>query len=177
MIGLASSGVHSNGFSLVRRIVEEGERAGRFGFRDQIDELDTSVAGALLTPTRIYVKPVLHAMRDFELKGVVHVTGGGFPGNVPRVLPKGVRARIDPSSWPTPPIFNFIQREAALTNEEMLRVFNCGVGMILIVPREQSSDLIDRLGALGERAYPIGIVEAKQPDDDPILFGPFKHAE
>ena len=96
---------------------------------------------------------------------------------MPRVLPKGVRARIDPSSWPTPPIFNFIQREAALTDEEMLRVFNCGVGMVLIVPREQCGDLIDRLTALGERAYPIGTIEVKQPDDDPILFGPFQHSE
>jgi len=177
LIGLASSGLHSNGYSLVRRIVEEGERAGHFGFREQIEELDTSVAGALLTPTRIYVKPVLHAMRDFDLKGVVHVTGGGFPGNVPRVLPKGVRARIDPAAWPTPPVFDFIQRQADLPDEEMLRVFNCGVGMILVVPPEQCTDVIHRFEALGERAYPIGEIEVKQPDDDPILFGPITHAE
>ena len=177
LVGLASSGFHSNGYSLVRRIVEEGERAGRFGFREQIDELDTSVAGALLTPTRLYVKPVLHVMRDFELKGVVHVTGGGFPGNVPRVLPKGVRARIDPTTWPTPPVFDFIQRQAELPDEEMLRVFNCGIGMILVVPPEQTREVIDRLEALGERAYAIGTVEAKQPDDEPILIGPVAPAD
>ena len=177
LVGLASSGFHSNGYSLVRRIVEDGERAGRFGFREQIDELDTSVAGALLTPTRLYVKPVLHVMRDFELKGVVHVTGGGFPGNIPRVLPKGVRARIDPTTWPTPPIFDFIQREGELPDDEMLRVFNCGIGMILIVPREQAGDVIDRLEALGERAYLIGAIEAKQPDDEPILVGPVAPAD
>ena len=177
LVGLASSGFHSNGYSLLRRIVEDGEAAGHFGFRDRIEELDTSLAGALLAPTRIYVKPVLHVNRDFDLKGVVHVTGGGFPGNVPRVLPKGVRARIDPTAWPTPPVFDFIQRHAELSDDEMLRVFNCGIGMILIVPREQCTDVIDRLEAIGERAYPIGGIEAKQPNDDPILLGPFAPME
>lgn len=177
LVGLASSGFHSNGYSLLRRIVETGERAGRFGFREHIEELDTSLSGALLAPTRIYVKSVLHVMRDFSLKGVVHVTGGGFQGNVPRVLPKGVRARIDPATWPTPPVFDFIQRQGEIPDDEMLRVFNCGIGMILVVPREQCTDVIERLAALSERAYHIGEIEVKQPADDPICFGPFAGAE
>ena len=172
LIGLASSGCHSNGYSLVRNIVEEGERAGRFELRGEIEELNTSLASALLAPTRIYVKPVLHVMRDFTVKGIVHVTGGGFPGNVPRVLPKGVRARIDPTSWPRPGIFDFLQRHAELPEDEMLRVFNCGIGMILVVPREQVGDVIHRLEALGERGYQIGEIEGKAPEEPALELGP-----
>jgi phosphoribosylformylglycinamidine cyclo-ligase len=172
ILGLASSGCHSNGYSLVRRIVDEGVSAGELDLRAEVDELNTSLAGALLAPTRIYVKPVLHVMREFTLKGVVHVTGGGFPGNVPRVLPKGVRARIDPTRWPRPPIFGLLQRRGALSDDEMLRVFNCGIGMILVVPREEAEDVTDRLTAMGERAYRIGEIEVKQPDDPALRLGP-----
>jgi phosphoribosylformylglycinamidine cyclo-ligase len=172
VLGMASSGCHSNGYSLARRIVEEGERAGRFELRGEVEGLNTSLAAALLAPTRIYVKPVLNVMRDFALKGIVHVTGGGFPGNVPRVLPKGVRACIDPLAWPRPPIFGFLQREAEISDDEMLRVFNCGIGMILIVPREQAGDVIDRLQALGERAYRIGDIEVKGPDEPALRLEP-----
>ncbi len=98
LLGLASNGLHSNGFSLVRSIVDQGVAAGKFDLLDAPPELNTSLASALLTPTRIYVKPVLNLLRDFTLKGIVHITGGGFVGNIPRILPKGVRARIDPSS-------------------------------------------------------------------------------
>ena len=172
ILGLASSGCHSNGYSLVRSIVDAGVHAGELELRAEVEELNTSLASALLTPTRIYVKPVLNVMRDFALKGVVHVTGGGFAGNVPRVLPKGVRARIDPSSWRRPPIFAFLQQRGKLSEDEMLRVFNCGIGMILIVAREQAEDVIDRIQALGERATRIGEIEAKTPDEPAILFEP-----
>ena len=172
LLGLASSGLHSNGYSLVRRIVDEGVQAGRFDLRGEVEELNTSLASALLAPTRIYVKPVLNLMRDFTLKGVVHVTGGGFAGNVPRILPKGVRARIDTRAWPRPGIFGFLQRQAELSDEEMLRVFNCGIGLIVVVPPEEVQDVTDRLQALGERAYRIGEIEVKKPDDPALLLGP-----
>ena len=172
ILGLASSGCHSNGYSLVRSIVDAGLHSGQLELRAEVEELNTSLASALLTPTRIYVKPVLNVMRDFALKGVVHVTGGGFAGNVPRVLPKGVRAHIDPRSWRRPPIFAFLQQRGKLSEDEMLRVFNCGIGMILIVAREQAEDVIDRLQALGERATRIGEIEAKQQDEPAILFAP-----
>jgi phosphoribosylformylglycinamidine cyclo-ligase len=172
VLGLASSGCHSNGYSLVRSIVEAGIRAGRLELRAENPELNTSLAAALLAPTRIYVKPLLNVMRDFEIKGMAHITGGGFAGNIPRSLPKGVRARIDPSRWPRPPIFDLLQREGALGDAEMLRVFNCGIGMVIIVPPEQSADVLDRLRAVGERAYCIGEIEAKAPDEPPILFAP-----
>jgi len=169
LIGLASSGVHSNGYSLVRAIVDQGVRAGRFDLRDAPPELNTSIAGALLAPTRIYVKPVLNLLRDFTIHGVVHVTGGGFDGNVPRVLPRGVRARIDPGAWPRPPIFEFLQRHGEIADAEMLRVFNCGIGMVLVVPRLAARDVCERLQAMGERAYEIGVVERKARDEDPPL--------
>jgi phosphoribosylformylglycinamidine cyclo-ligase len=172
LIGLASSGCHANGYSLVRQIIDDGERAGRFELRGEVEELNTSLASAVLAPTRIYVKPLLNVMRDFTLKGAVHVTGGGFPGNVPRVLPKGVRARIDPTCWPRPGIFGFLQRHAELPDDEMLRVFNCGIGMIMIVPQEEAADVIHRLQALGERAYWIGHAEARPPGGEPLELGP-----
>jgi phosphoribosylformylglycinamidine cyclo-ligase len=172
LIGVASSGCHSNGYSLVRKIVDAGVEAGKLDLRAENEELNTSLASALLAPTRIYVKPILNLRRDFRLKGIVHITGGGFPGNVPRVLPRGVRARIDPTAWPRPAIFQLLQRVGELSEDEMLRVFNCGIGMILIVPREEANDVMERLQALGERSYRVGEIEAKAPEDPPLLFGP-----
>jgi phosphoribosylformylglycinamidine cyclo-ligase len=172
ILGLASSGCHSNGYSLVRQIVDAAVEAGKLDLRAENEELNTSLASALLAPTRIYVKPILNLRRDFNLKGLVHITGGGFPGNVPRVLPKGVRARIDPAAWPRPPIFSLLQRVGEIAESEMLRVFNCGIGMLLMVPREEASDIMERLQALGERCYRVGEVEAKAPDDPPLLLGP-----
>ena len=170
ILGLASSGIHSNGYSLVRRIVDAGIRAGSLDLRAENVELNTTLASALLAPTRIYVKPLLNVMRDFTLNGLVHVTGGGFVGNVPRVLPKGVRARIDPTSWPRPGIFGLLQRFGELSDDEMLRVFNCGLGMLLIVPREQTRDILERLEALGERTYRVGEIEAKAQGEPPLLI-------
>ncbi|MGH0034303.1 MAG: phosphoribosylformylglycinamidine cyclo-ligase [Myxococcota bacterium] len=172
LIGLASSGFHSNGYSLVRQVVEEGQRAGRLDLFSEPEGMKTSLASALLAPTRIYVKPILNVIRDFTVNGIVHVTGGGFVGNVPRILPKGVRARIDPGAWPRPDVYGWIQRQAELPEAEMLRVFNCGVGMVLCVPREQADDIGQRLQGLGERAYEIGAIERKSPDEDALVFDP-----
>ena len=169
ILGLASSGCHSNGYSLVRSIIDRGIAAGQMDLRSEVEELNTSLAGALLTPTRIYVKPVLNVMRDFTLKGIVHVTGGGFPGNIPRVLPKGVRAQIDTGSWPRPSIFGFLQRHGEISEDEMLRVFNCGIGLIVIIAQEDADDVMQRFQALGERAYRIGEIEVKAAPDDPAL--------
>jgi len=171
VVGLASSGCHSNGYSLVRSVIDAGVQDGRIDLRAENAELNTSVAAALLSPTRIYVKSLLNVMRDFSVKGLAHITGGGFPGNIPRVLPKGVRAHIDPDAWPRPAIFGLLQREGRIDQDEMLRVFNCGIGMVLVVPAEQTDDVLDRLRAVGERAYRIGEIEAKEPDDAALLFG------
>ncbi len=172
VLGLASSGCHSNGYSLIRQIVDTGLHAGLLELRAENADLNTSLAAALLAPTRIYVKPILNLVRDFAIKGIVHITGGGFAGNVPRVLPKGVRARIDPTSWPRPPIFNLLQQHAKISDDEMLRVFNCGIGMLIIVPPDETDEILDRLAALSERTYRIGIIEAKDPDAPPLWFSP-----
>ena len=169
LVGLASSGFHSNGYSLVRKVVAEGVKAGKIDLFAEIEEINTSLASALLAPTRIYVKPLLNVIREFEVHGLVHVTGGGFSGNVPRILPQGVQARIDPQSWPRPGVYPWIQKLAELPEDEMLRVFNCGIGMILVVPQEQAEDIVHRLQGLGERAYLIGEVERKGSDDEPPL--------
>ena len=172
VLGLASSGCHSNGFSLIRKILESAVESEALDLRGQNDELNTSVGGALLTPTRIYVKPILNVLRDFTVKGMVHITGGGFVGNLPRVLPKSVRVRIDPLAWSRPPIFGLLQRLGGIGDDEMLRVFNCGIGMALIVEPEQADDISERLFAHGERAYPIGEVETKGGDEPQLLFDP-----
>jgi phosphoribosylformylglycinamidine cyclo-ligase len=172
LVGIASSGFHSNGYSLVRSVVDSAVAAGRVELRAEHPALNGSLASALLAPTRIYVKPILHLLREFTVKGMVHVTGGGFPGNVPRVLPKSVRARIDPTAWPRPPVFGLIQELGGIPEGEMLRVFNCGIGMILIVRREEAREVIERLHALGERAYVVGEVEARGQDDAPLLLDP-----
>jgi phosphoribosylformylglycinamidine cyclo-ligase len=167
IIGLASSGCHSNGYSLVRRILSDAQ----LDLRAEREELNGTLASTLLAPTRIYVKPILNLLRDFTINGMVHVTGGGFPGNVPRVLPKGVRALLDPSAWPRPPLFDLLQRHGQLSESELLRVFNCGIGMLLMVPHEQQVDVIERLQALGERAYLIGGIEAGEPGGPPLRLG------
>ncbi len=169
LLGLASSGFHSNGYALVRKVLAEGLKAGKIDLFAEVEDMNTSLASALLAPTRIYVKPLLNVLREFEVHGLVHVTGGGFSGNVPRILPQGVRARIDPEAWPRPGVYPWIQKLAELPEEEMLRVFNCGIGMILAVPQEQAEDIAHRLQGLGERAYRIGEIERKGSDDEPSL--------
>ena len=170
ILGLASSGCHSNGYSLIREIVESAVNAGKAELRAEDEDLNTTLASALLAPTRIYVKPLLNVLRDFSIKGMVHITGGGFIGNVPRVLPNAVRARIDPDSWPRPPIFGWLQQHGEIPESEMLRVFNCGVGMLLIVDPSLEVEIIERLRALGERAYHVGTIEAREPDEPPLFF-------
>jgi phosphoribosylformylglycinamidine cyclo-ligase len=172
LIGLASSGFHSNGYSLVRSVVDRGLEAGTVDLFDEPPELRTSLASALIAPTRIYVKPLLNLIRDFDVRGMVHVTGGGFEGNVPRVLPAGVRARIDTRSWPRPDVYPWIARVGELPETELLRVFNCGIGMIAIVPAELEEDVLSRLQGLGERGYKIGVIERKTAEEPPMLFDP-----
>ncbi len=170
IVGIASSGFHSNGYSLVRQVLDEGIRAGRLDLFGEYPGLKQSLASALLAPTRIYVKPLLNIIRDFTVHGLVHVTGGGFEGNLPRVLPKGVRARIDPGAWPRPGVYGWLQQQSELPESELLRVFNCGIGMIIVAPQEQSADIIQRLQGLGERAYQIGIIERMRDEGESVLL-------
>lgn len=172
LIGISSSGFHSNGYSLVRQVLDEGLAAGRLDLFGEYPEMKSSLASELLAPTRIYVKPLLNILRDFTVNGLCHVTGGGFLGNVPRVLPDGVRARIDPNAWTRPGVYPWIQKQAELPEEELLRVFNCGIGMLVVAPEEQAEEIVHRLGSLGERAYRIGGVERRQADEEQLVFDP-----
>lgn len=156
LIGLASSGLHSNGFSLVRKVLFE--KAG-YGVEDQLTELGPAPLGdVLLTPTRIYAKTVLTLLKDFELRGMAHITGGGITENTPRMLPKGAQARIFKGTWDIPPIFSLIKKKAQVNDDEMYRDFNMGLGMILAVPKKQAEAVIKKAVKLGEKAYLVGEV-------------------
>lgn len=156
LIGIASNGLHSNGYSLARKVLFE--RMG-LGIHEMLPGLDKTVAEELLTPTRIYVKSILNLLRDFQINGIAHITGGGLLENIPRILPDGCKARIKRGSWIMQEIFTLLQREGNIEIEEMLRTFNCGIGMVLAVPKKQWVPVImDRLTAMGEKAYIIGDV-------------------
>ncbi|MGA8943277.1 MAG: phosphoribosylformylglycinamidine cyclo-ligase [Thermoactinomyces sp.] len=153
LIGLASSGLHSNGFSLVRKVLLHDRK---HSLDEEIPELEQSLGDLLLTPTRIYVKTVLSLLRKFAIKGAAHITGGGLVENVPRILPERLCAVIDRSSWEVPPIFSMIQREGAIDLEDMFRTFNMGIGMVLIVPKDEAEAVIQASRELGETAFKIG---------------------
>jgi len=160
LIGLASSGLHSNGFSLVRKVLLE---ASGYTVKDVLPELGKPLGDALLTPTRIYVKTILALQKEFDLRGLAHITGGGITENTPRMLPKGTAALIRKGAWNIPPIFNLIQQKAKIDDEEMYRDFNMGIGMVLAVPAKQADAVIKKAKKLGEKAYLIGeIVKGKQ---------------
>lgn len=139
LVGLPSSGVHSNGYSLVRKLVDDLDWTEPHGLGQPLGE-------ALLTPTRIYVKDCLALRSEFDLRGLVHITGGGLLENIPRVLPTGHRAVLSRGSWPVPPIFGLLQRLGKLSETEMARTFNWGVGMVAIVPADQAGPVIQRFG-------------------------------
>jgi phosphoribosylformylglycinamidine cyclo-ligase len=157
LLGLGSSGVHSNGFSLVRRVVE----AAGLGLDAPAPfAAGRRLAEALLEPTRIYVKPLLALHRAGLLKAAAHITGGGLPGNVPRVLPAGAVAAIDAGSWPVPPVFGWLAQAGAIAPEEMARVFNCGLGMVLVVGAAEADAAAAMLTEAGEAVFRIGTLEA-----------------
>ena len=159
LIGLASSGVHSNGFSLVRRLVADLEIGWQ---RSAPFAPETSLGAALLTPTRIYVKPVLSVMRaSAAIKALAHITGGGLPENLPRVLPKGLAARIDLDAIAPPPVFGWIAREGQIAEAEMLRTFNCGVGMVVVCDASRAEEVCRAFAAEGEVATILGEITGR----------------
>jgi phosphoribosylformylglycinamidine cyclo-ligase len=163
VIGLASSGPHSNGYSLVRRVIQRAHGALASAAMDAPFGASGSFADAVMAPTRIYVKPVLALLGALPVKGIAHVTGGGLVENVPRVLPEGCRAVLHRSAWPMPPVFDWLQREGGIADAEMHRVFNCGIGMAIVVDAAHADDAIARLTAAGESAWRIGEIDAR-PD-------------
>ena len=155
VIGLASSGVHSNGYSLVRKLFFDvmGWDKDRY-----VEEFGKTLGEELITPTKLYVKPVLELKKDVEIKGIVHITGGGFTENVPRVLPDNVDVIIDKNSYPVLPVFKMMQKLGNIEDEEMYRTFNMGIGMMMVVNAADAEKAVEKLKTLGEKAYIIGKV-------------------
>jgi len=164
LLGLASSGAHSNGYSLIRRILDRARPDTAADFHGR------PLAHALLEPTRIYVKPLLALMQEVPVKGLSHITGGGLTENVPRVLPKACDAVIRKSAWPQPPLFSWLQREGCVEDAEMLRVFNCGIGLVLVVAPEMVDRTTAILAAAGETVFRIGSVERAQGEEPRARF-------
>jgi phosphoribosylformylglycinamidine cyclo-ligase len=162
IIGLASSGLHSNGYSLARKICFEEMN---LSVEDHIKEFGCSLGEELLRPTRIYVESVLKTLRQYKINGLVHNTGGGFQDNVPRVLPAGCKAIIDPQAWPVPPIFTFLETNGRVSREEMFRTFNMGIGMMALVSDDIVEDVMQQFEAFGEHAYVIGEIAASDEKD------------
>jgi len=167
IIGLASSGLHSNGYSLVRKVVE---RTGLSWKAPAPFMPEQSLGDAILSPTRIYVKACLATIKEsMAVKGLAHITGGGFPDNIPRVLPKGLGARIDLARVPVLPVFQWLAREGGIAENEMLRTFNCGIGMIAIVSPEHADAAARNFSRAGETTVRLGSI-VKRPDDDRVIY-------
>jgi phosphoribosylformylglycinamidine cyclo-ligase len=156
VLGLPSSGAHSNGYSLVRKIIARSHPD-----LDAPFDGGKTLADAIMAPTRIYVKPMLALIAALPVKGMAHITGGGITENVPRVLPENVKAVINKSSWQRPKLFDWLQREGNVAEGEMHRVFNCGIGMVVVVARENVESALKLLRAAGEQAVEIGSIEAR----------------
>ena len=157
LVGIASNGLHSNGYSLARRIVEERLEKG---LETILPALGEPLVEALLRPTRIYVKSILNLLRDFTIQGMAHITGGGLLENVPRVLPRHCKAVIHKDSWPKLPLFEFLREAGNLEERELYRTFNYGIGMVLVVRKGDVDDIMSRLHGLNEQAYVIGEIAA-----------------
>ncbi|MEF8722001.1 phosphoribosylformylglycinamidine cyclo-ligase [Candidatus Accumulibacter phosphatis] len=156
LLGLRSSGAHSNGYSLVRKIIARSgaDLAALF-------DGEQTLADAAMAPTRIYVKPLLALMQALPVKGMAHITGGGLTGNVPRILPDNVRAEIAQAAWQRPKLFDWLQQEGGVSDEEMHRVFNCGIGMVVVVAREDAPQAVKILNDAGEAALVIGSIKPR----------------
>jgi len=170
VIGIASNGLHSNGFSLVRKVLMEDKK---YELAEKLTVLKRTLGEELLQPTRIYVKPVLYLLEKYKVLGIAHITGGGLLENIPRILPEGVSVQINQNSWPKPPIFPLIQKEGEISDEEMYRTFNMGIGMALIIRPDKTEKIIDELKRMNFPSYLIGRVvkrETKVPGTFVSLF-------
>jgi len=167
LIGIASSGLHSNGYSLVRKIILEHYQ---MDLSQRVEEIGEVLGEALLRPTRIYVKTVLPLIRDFNIGGIAHITGGGITGNLPRVIPKGCKAIVRKGSWEVPLIFPFLKEKGNISEDEMFKTFNNGIGMILVVKNKEAEEILGRLRSTGEKAFSIGEIGKAEKEQDPIEF-------
>jgi phosphoribosylformylglycinamidine cyclo-ligase len=156
IIGLSSNGLHSNGYSLVRKLFFDMQK---MNLDTYIPELGNKLGEELLRPTKIYVKAFMTLRDNVEIKGMAHITGGGIPGNLPRIVPEGICAHIKSGSWPVPPIFQIIEKIGNIADDEMKRIFNMGIGYIIIASKDTSGDAISLLHKAGYNAFIIGNIE------------------
>ena len=166
LVGIASSGLHSNGYSLVRRILAQSGLSGD----DNLPGTEQTVRDVLLTPTTIYVDAVRHLLRDVDVRGMVHVTGGGFYDNIPRVLPSQVEVRIPFGSWDIPPVFYWLKEAGSLDWTEMLQIFNCGIGYILVVPADSADEVVGRVRAMDMGAWTLGNIERRKNPEEQVII-------
>ena len=155
VIGIASNGLHSNGFSLARKVLLE---SNKYKIENKVSSFGEYLGEELLRPTKIYVHPVLHLLEKYKILGIAHITGGGIVENIPRILPERVSVQINQKSWPKPPIFPLIQKEGEISDEEMYRTFNMGIGMVLIVLQNDALKVINELKMIRYDSYIIGKV-------------------
>lgn len=167
IIGLTSSGLHSNGYSLARKVFFE--ELG-WDVDTRVEEFGRTLGEELLEPTKIYVRPILGVLRHFRVLGLSHITGGGFLENIPRMLPKGVKAVIRKGSWPELPVFQVLKEKGGISEQEMYRTFNNGIGMVAVTSEEDSKEIIERLRGLGESAYIIGEIESRQEGEAGVVL-------
>ena len=160
VLGLASNGAHSNGYSLVRKIIERSKPDLKVKF-----DGERTLADCIMAPTRIYVKPLLELMRTLRIKGMAHITGGGLLENIPRVLPENVTAVLDGTSWHTPLLFDWLREQGNVAQQEMYRTFNCGIGMVVIVAESDAATALNQLKAAGETAWTIGTIQVRQGNE------------
>jgi len=167
VVGLSSSGLHSNGYSLARNLLL---KKLKYKLDDRPKPLRRNLGNELLTPTKIYVNTILELNKRFDLKAIAHITGGGLIDNIPRVLPKNLKVQLDNTSWVRPPIFKLIQNTQMVDDTEMYRTFNCGIGMVIIINSDESSKVLNKLKKLNETAFVIGEVVKKSKNDSQVEF-------
>lgn len=167
LVGLASTGLHSNGYSLARKVLFD---KAKLTVNSRLPELDRSLGEVLLTPTRIYAKQILALIQEFPIKGIAHITGGGITENLPRVFPAGVRAVVNRRAWPVLPIFDVMAKLGQVEREEMYRVFNMGIGLILVVPPAAADAMIAKASVLGDRGYKIGEIVAAKGEESQVTY-------
>jgi phosphoribosylformylglycinamidine cyclo-ligase len=167
LIGIGSSGLHSNGYSLVRRIFFDELK---MSVDVHVEEFGRTLGEELLEPTRIYSTAITNLRRDFHIYGISHITGGGLIDNLPRILPKQCKAVINTSSWTLPPVFQYLQKAGNIPIKDMMRTFNCGLGLVIVVSEQDTSEVFLRLKAMGQIAYHIGSVEARDEKEEIVQF-------
>jgi phosphoribosylformylglycinamidine cyclo-ligase len=167
LIGIASSGLHSNGYTLARKIFFDELK---MSVHDYVQDFGRTLGEELLEPTKIFARTIKNITREFRIHGMAHITGGGLIGNLPRILPEQCKVVISTSSWTPPPIFQYLQSRGKLSSWEMMRTFNSGIGLVMVANKENTADIISRIKAMGQDAYHIGTVESRNDKEKPIQF-------